>query len=353
MAPIDFPGEKLAIKIWETLTEKGIGGLLTPWQIKREGLAHAEVRREEMLMLAQAERDAQDILAGRKALDATGKLIVEVKAIEAQPVALGALPQGVQDEALVYQRSPSPKLLTNAAEKFSAREVQRFVNLQRIAIHAEEQARLMRDEGVSEEPVDPDWLNQWRENAQDVSEEHMQKLWARILAEEVKTPGSYSMRTLGFLRTVSKTDASKIVAIGPFVIKNGNFIYVDQAFLDRKGLTFQNLIELQEMGVLSGVQNNGLELTVASTVQDKFRFGFTSYGKGLALERDAKDPALLLRVYRVTKLGQEILRLQDYRPDDEYLKLVGTAIKGRGFVVRYGDSVEDGIGMLLLNFIEL
>ena len=55
--PEQFPGEKLAIKIWETITEKGIGGLLSPWQIKREGRARAEVRRQELLLEQQARQE--------------------------------------------------------------------------------------------------------------------------------------------------------------------------------------------------------------------------------------------------------------------------------------------------------
>jgi hypothetical protein len=53
---MEWPGERLIIRLWETLAEKGIGSLLKPWQIKREGIAHIEVRRAELLALAQAER---------------------------------------------------------------------------------------------------------------------------------------------------------------------------------------------------------------------------------------------------------------------------------------------------------
>jgi len=65
---MDFPGEKLVIKLWETLAEKGIGSLLSPWQAGREGRARNEVRRHEILMLAQAEMDAADIRSGKKRL---------------------------------------------------------------------------------------------------------------------------------------------------------------------------------------------------------------------------------------------------------------------------------------------
>jgi len=47
---VDFPGEKLIIKMWETLTEKGVGGLLRPWQIRREGRTTTDVRKEELLV---------------------------------------------------------------------------------------------------------------------------------------------------------------------------------------------------------------------------------------------------------------------------------------------------------------
>ncbi len=41
---MDLPGEKLLIKLWETITEKGIGSLLSPWQTIRTGKARNEVR---------------------------------------------------------------------------------------------------------------------------------------------------------------------------------------------------------------------------------------------------------------------------------------------------------------------
>lgn len=58
------PGEALAAKLWETVAEKGIGGLFKPWQMRREGRAAADVRRDEILMLAQAEVDAEKIKQG-------------------------------------------------------------------------------------------------------------------------------------------------------------------------------------------------------------------------------------------------------------------------------------------------
>ena len=54
-------GEKLVIKMWETIADKGIGSLLAPWQILREADARTEARRREILSLATAEKEAFEI----------------------------------------------------------------------------------------------------------------------------------------------------------------------------------------------------------------------------------------------------------------------------------------------------
>ena len=67
MIPYGIPGRKTCIRLWETTAEKGIGGWLSPWQTRRKGRALADVRRDEILMLAQTARDVENIQAGGRA----------------------------------------------------------------------------------------------------------------------------------------------------------------------------------------------------------------------------------------------------------------------------------------------
>ena len=69
-----WPGENLVIKLWETIADKGIGSLLKPWQMRREGRATVDIRRAELLALAQAEIDAATIRSGEKILLPDGTL---------------------------------------------------------------------------------------------------------------------------------------------------------------------------------------------------------------------------------------------------------------------------------------
>ena len=83
---MEFPGEKLLIRLWETIAEKGIGGWLRPWQNRREGQSQIDVQREALLVFAQTERDIKDIRSGRKILSSDGQLLELPE--QASPLAL-------------------------------------------------------------------------------------------------------------------------------------------------------------------------------------------------------------------------------------------------------------------------
>ena len=82
-----------------------------------------------------------------------------------------------------------------AQNRIMHREQMRQENIERIALGAAKELPTT----VSSEEIDTDWITQFFDHAQDVSDLDMQKLWSRILAGEVSKPGSYSKRTLQFL----------------------------------------------------------------------------------------------------------------------------------------------------------
>jgi len=71
---------------------------------------------------------------------------------------------------------------------------------------------------VSKDPVDFDWITQYLDHAQDIRDEQLQILWARILAGEVTSPGSYSKRTLDFLKTLDKWEAVNFTEFCSFAL---------------------------------------------------------------------------------------------------------------------------------------
>jgi hypothetical protein len=203
-------GEKLLIKLWETLTKDGIGSLASPWQIKREGKAHAEVRRDEMLMLAQAEVEAEQIKLGKKKLLDDGRLI-EL-----------SCPKNYEDHSVDYIGRPEPTIILDSfsdkiEQKRKAEAIQQEININK-TIGLVEEELLHSHQEPSEKEVDSDWLSRWRDHAKSTNSEELRQIWARTLAGEVKSPGSYSLRTLEFIKNLSQEEAMAISKLGQFAV---------------------------------------------------------------------------------------------------------------------------------------
>lgn len=60
------------------------------------------------------------------------------------------------------------------------------------------QASNVRLPSVSDKPVDEDWIYNFRERAQDVSDKQMQEYWARILAGEIAICKHFLWQTIVF-----------------------------------------------------------------------------------------------------------------------------------------------------------
>ena len=83
-------------------------------------------------------------------------------------------------------------------------EKKRQSNIKSVVSMAAEE---IRDKEVADHEVDHDWTARFFADAQDATSEHMQKIWAKILAGEVETPGRTSLHTLAILKNMTQRDA--------------------------------------------------------------------------------------------------------------------------------------------------
>ena len=310
---MEAPGEGLVIRLWETVVEKGIGGLLSPWQTRRTERARIDVRREERLALAQAERDIEQIRSGRK------RFTTDHQLVEGPP----------EDETAAGQAAASGTLAATAQRNLLLEQMRAEVNLGKALLQAE--AELEDDAQTPPDgTVDDDWLHRWRDSASKVSSETLQTLWGRVLAGEVKAPGAFSLRTLEFLKNLSQEEARRIEKLAPFVIDN-SFVFSDnQDALESEGISFSSLVELQDLGMITQAMA-GLRVTLQIPRSGR---GLFSYNRVLIVTPDAeKNAELNLAVYRLTSLGSQVLRLGSFTTRDTYFRSVGEEIKRQGFKV--------------------
>ena len=317
---MEFPGEKLVIRLWETVTEKGIGGLVRPWQMRREGRARADVRRDELLSLAQTAQDVQDIQSGRKSLAADHQLVELPE--QASPLAFR------NDSAF---RDAAASVYRNRI----AQDIRGEVNVSKALLHAEAELE-DNSQPPPERKVDDDWLLRWRDAASSVSSEELQTLWGRVLAGEIKSPGSCSLRTLEFLKNLSHKEAHQIAKLSRFIISNDFIASKNEQLLDSEGITFGFLHGLQNLGIVGGMEASGITLTMKSLKRDTFLHSLVSHDRALVVTHEDASKTITLAVYLLTSVGKEISRLGSFESHEIYLRSVGQDIRSQGFKVIIG-----------------
>lgn len=324
---MDYPGEKLLTRLWETLAEKGIGSLFAPWQARRMGRAQIETRREELLALAQAEKDAEGIRAGQ--LTYQGGEVIPTSDPEGRHLPDGRIEPVLDASALVL------KVRENQLKD----EIRKEVNVAKAISRAEEILEY-DEQKPPDSSVNEDWLYSWRDYAGKVSSEELQDLWGRVLAGEVKNPGSYSLRTLEFLKGISKSEAEIISRVAKFVI-DGLIVRKKEEFLERQGVRFSDLLFLQELGVLSGVESIGLTTKFSSRADDKYLQYLFAQDKVIILEGEDAGHVVQLSVYLVTSIGKEILRLASFSVDSDYLESVAKGLVSDKVSVKVADWIQE------------
>jgi hypothetical protein len=314
--------------MWETLAEKGIGSLLTPWQEKRLSEARTEIRHKEMLMLAQAEQEIELIKSGQS----TVNFRPEIKLLD--PPVEKNVDTGRNEPIVDFYN------LAEAVSKSDFSDsIRKEKNVAKSILIAEDILSQDQQE-ASDQSIEDDWIYSWRESAGRVSSSELQDLWGRILAGEIKQPGSYSMRTLEFLKGLSKSEAELISKVAKFVIGDRIYRKKDQ-FLEKEGIYFSELLFLQDIGILSGVEAVGINTIYKSISPEKYFRPLVASNKIMLIEHDNTSKTVNAEVYLLTQVGIEVLRLASFQVENEYLNSVAQDYVKKGFKVKLADWTQE------------
>ena len=217
------------------------------------------------------------------------------------------------------------------------------INLEQISTIAIEEAMEEEISPDTEDPIDKDWFSQWRSRAKEVSGKDMQTLWARVLKGEAHKPGQFSVHTLDFLSRMSKQDAEKLSLLGQFAINGSQLLKLNGAIansITESGLTFQDLINFESLGILSGISSGIGGITFQpewSHYNGKKCFPFRIANKALLLEpKDQEKEVEAFSIISISFVGRELLKLADVPANLAYLKEIAEAKKDN-YIIYIGD----------------
>lgn len=310
---MNYPYESLICKLWETIAEKGIGSLLKPWQMKREAAAQLEIHRNEVIDAVKLEHDVSDLK-----VELTNE---RTKSIVSNSVVIDAI-------------------------RLKAMElVQEQVSIAKALIFAEERiiSENMTDESPKEKPTQ-DWLNKWKRNASTVTDEEILKIWGRILAGETSTPGKFQPRFLDFMNSISKSEAALIMKLSENCIEGSYYTGPD----DNNGyLSFGELLQLQEIGVLQGVEAIGFSQQFKTRVKGKYETCLFGKGKMLIVEKDDENAIFKLdKICKLTSIGVSIVGLCNVVTRSETINQIGNVAIKQGFNAYSANYVPMKNGMV-------
>ncbi|MGJ8760936.1 MAG: DUF2806 domain-containing protein [Polaribacter sp.] len=238
-----------------------------------------------------------------------------------------AIAEGKESEADTYLR---------IKERLLFREVEKQNNIDNVSEIAAEQ--LSQEENISEEPVNKDWSKRFFNIVEDVSDEEMQALWGKILAGEIKSPESYSLRTLEILKNLSKKEAEIFMKFATLAISSSSNTFIlnfkNEKLLEKTySLKFSDRLLLEELGFLTA---NDLQFTIGETKQQKGQSIFINGKTIVVFEKPNNQPKQQLQILVFTKIGRELLKLVNKSANLDYIQLLASKLRKDNYSLKYG-----------------
>jgi uncharacterized repeat protein (TIGR03899 family) len=189
------------------------------------------------------------------------------------------------------------------------------------------------EESISDK-IDQDWFNSFLALAEDVSNNTMQGLWAKILSGEVAQPGSFSLKALQVFRSMSIYDAklfAKACALACNSQKN-NYRILSGCYqkpslfnifsrqrqqvinLNQFSLSFNEILLLADNALLFKQESETGLLEKGSSLAFNFN--------GLPLNISVRTSNCVINFYKFTPVGTELAKLIADTPNKEYFQIL-------------------------------
>ena len=288
---------------------KFLAALFKPVQIRRI----AEAQRIKKLISAKTKKDIESINNGTHTLN---------KKLELIPVSKDE-PNNLDND---WFRESFIKAIGEESIQDKLRECN---NISKAIDHAEQ--ILQQDSSIpSDDELDMDWFNRWKAMATNFSNEDMQCLWGKILADAIKSPNGASLRVLSFFQNLDHKTAQLINNFMPFII-NSSTVSSD---IVKKHYEFEDLLFFEELGILQAI-NSPLSYTKDFVQQNDGRYlCLVSFKNVLFIARKDTPKKLSFECYNLTSLGRDIMR---FARVDTYIDLSNDVLE---FIYKDEDYVS-------------
>lgn len=212
-------------------------------------------------------------------------------------------------------------LVERAKNRLFATEINRQFNLEQTFA----QAAQLLPENATPGNINKDWLNHFVSSSQDVSEEDLRKIWARLLAGEATNHGRFSKRTLDYLKNFSSDDCKLFEKFLPFTFRSEDLVFIIDPYnnIDNFGDKFNfKSLEFEHLQTIGIIGPNARQLSMSDNLEILYfnkKIKVISSIVGLTIG--------LATIYVLTEVGCQLINVVNSIENEEYFENVVSNIK--------------------------
>ena len=255
-------------------------------------------------------------------------------------------------EQIAQQMQTDPEYARVAVQKFGHRVLREQVNLDLISQRAANEIQKTGDSGdhsTSEQPnetINDDWLNAFEAEARQKSTEEMQTFFGKILAGEIRKPGSFSTKTIKILGNLDPNIANHFVKLCSMCISlqtqdfrvsslGGN---AASNALQEYGLSFTTLNLLNEHDLIIPDYNSWYEfmpcLAFPNVGKQPLCIPLSYQGRHwilMPVSNNEIGKKVRIEGVALTQSGRELFRIVKVEPVENYSTALAKFFEKKGF----------------------
>lgn len=160
---------------------------------------------------------------------------------------------------------------------------------------------------VSDQKLDVDWVDSFFEKAWKTTDEELKVVWWKILASEIKNPGSTKRRTLDIVKSLDKKDARIFEKLSKITTNNWDIFKIKWNEFSIYWISYEELITIMDVWLLHSS-------AALSTTYDNKKIGLNVHilfkNKWIHVEITNK---MQLNIFTLTQSWKDVFKL--FKPD--------------------------------------
>lgn len=252
--------------------------------------------------------------------------------------------QATAEITLAVARAEATAIEQRAIHRLMHEESRKQINIETIVEKAIPRVGMKSDPSN----MDDGWVANFFEHSKIISDHEMQDVWARLLASEANSPGTYSKRTVNLLAELDKSDAELFTRLAGFafmLLPDGQaYPFVDDTknlMYKANGIDFAGLQHLETLGLIKFNSLAGFRTYRPDTKGGRY---ILRYHEDVVIAEIPDDKSSELNTGRVlfTRQGSELFTICSPAPVEGFKDYLAAAIGKNGAsvqVARYVPSV--------------